>query len=825
MKLNHKTKLKIKWQTRISWIFKVSALYCLSFSSPIAAQIVPDSTLPNNSRVTTQDSTNTIKINGGTKAGNNLFHSFKEFSVPTHTTAFFDNTLNLQNIISRVTGKSVSNIDGLIRTNGAANLFLINPNGIIFGSNARLNVGGSFLASTASTVKFPNNLEFSATNPQPSSLLSINTPLGLQYGKNPSAIQALGDGQGTRRTSELIDTANALRVQSNQTLALVGGDMSLEGATLKTTGGRIELGSVIEESLVRLIPIDKGFALNYDAAAQNLGKIELSQQATVDASGEGSGDIQIRARQITIRDGSQIEASALGVKPGGKMEVSATNSIELSGTSANGRVRSGIASTVYPGVKGSSGNLILETRQLNVREGALLGAFTFGAGRGGDLIIKASDSTEVTGFSSINPRTISTISTVTSGTGNGGNFILSTGKLTIKDGATLGVAIFGVGQGGDVTVNATNSIEVTGVSSRFSPSSLSNTTFSIGNAGNLKIDTPKLIIMDGGSVNTSTLGTGNAGNLFVNASDYIKISGEVQRSESPIVSNLSSSGVITTSPIQQVFNVSPLASGDSGEIRVNTKTINIANGGIFSIRNDGLGDAKSLQINVESISLNNRGRITASTASGEGGNIVTNARIIHLQDHSTITTTAGNNGNGGNININTNILIVQRNSHISANAFGGRGGNIQINARDGFFFSRDSGADASSQFGVNGTVQINGNSIDSMSIKALPGIIQETPTFASACEGGSGAVASFVKTGTGGIPRSPNDMLSSKSVWHDNSVSVQDRNSEQPKLSTKQTTQIVEAQALVIDSKGNFVLTAEVNSPTPYVVSSSNLCS
>jgi filamentous hemagglutinin family protein len=221
------------------------------------AQITPDATLgTENSIVTPNVNIGGLpadRIDGGAVRGANLFHSFSDFNVGEGLRVYFGNPAGIENILSRVTGNNVSNILGTLGVDGAANLFLLNPNGIIFGPNAQLDIAGSFVASTANSVVFGNGIEFSATNPQAPPLLTISVPLGLQYGTQPpQAIENAGNltvGQNLLLSAGTVTSTGQLSAPVGQVaVAGVSGDVRVQDVTAQTATLFASGNLILEES-------------------------------------------------------------------------------------------------------------------------------------------------------------------------------------------------------------------------------------------------------------------------------------------------------------------------------------------------------------------------------------------------------------------------------------------------------------------------------------------------------------------------------------------------------------------------------------------------
>ncbi|PPT07920.1 Putative hemagglutinin-related protein [Geitlerinema sp. FC II] len=728
------------------------------------SQIVPDRTLPIPSQITINENIHTIE--GGTQIGNNLFHSFESFSVSTGSEVFFNNNAAIENILARVTGRNLSNIDGLIRANGSANLLLINPNGLQFGSNARLDIGGSFLSSSADSIELSDGSFYSAVDPQAPSLLTVNVPVGLQLGENAGTIRVEGNGHGFAVESILsnpVDRSGAnpgLQVRSGNTLALVGGEIDLLGGILRAPEGQVALGSANGE--VSIVPSSHGWEFGYEGT-QQFQDIRLSEQATVDVSGLGMGSIQLVGRQVRITEGSIGLIQNQGSEPSGNLSVNASELLQVTGTNSDGDFRSLLVNDALE--DGAGGQIEIVTRRLVVSEAGGISAKTLGSARSGDISIRASESVEVSGYT--NPNAVGSIFTITFGEGNAGNLTVDTQRLTILGGAVgITTGTLDAGNAGNLTINASESVTVSGVLPEvFLPAALTSSTFGTGNAGQLTINTSRLTVGDGAVLATSTGGGGSSGSVTINASDRVEVRGRGESGSLP--ARIESAGVIEAEAVRQALGLPDFPSGDAGALTINTSQLVIADGGQISVGNQGTGIAGLLDLSTDSILLlDTEGGITAATVSGEGGNIEISTDFLQLRRDSQITTEARNRGNGGNITIDTRNLVIREGSQINANAFEGDGGNINISA-EGFFLSPNSDIIASSQFGLDGVVAIAQPKIDTSSslVQLNSEPIDPNLQVVSACQVAS--ENTFIVSGNGGLPPDPTDLLRSQTIWVD----------------------------------------------------------
>ncbi|KAF3889790.1 MULTISPECIES: filamentous hemagglutinin N-terminal domain-containing protein [Nostocales] len=729
------------------------------------AQVSADGTL---NTTVSQTGNNHFTITNGNRVGNNLFHSFAQFSVPTGGTAIFDNTSDVQNIFSRVTGGHASNIDGLIRVNGATNLFLLNPSGIFFGPGAELNIGGSFLGTTANSIKFADNTQFSAVNPSASPLLTISVPIGLQFGQDagPIAVKNLGHRLKVGSFVLAYDPAqnpSGLRVNPGKTLALLGNKIDFSGGVLGATNGSIELGSV-ELGSVGLNQTTQGWTFDF-SNVENWNDIQLTQRSLLDGTGFGSSKIQLQAKNIAISGNSFVGTQNLGSLAQDRIQVNATESLKIAETSY-------LASITLNTGKGA--DISVSTRQLQLQNGGQITSSTLRSGTSGDVIIHASEFIQSNGFSS-DFFTSSTISSGSLGSGKTGDIHLLTQKLSVTNSASIQTYTYGSGNGGDLYLNVSDSINLVGNNAVTSVlSSVGSSTFGTGNAGNAIVTTAKLTVDNGGTFGSLTLGAGNAGNLSVIASDSIEVRGAAPSGN--VTSSLGAYGLILSSKTRALLNITTPLSGNAGTVILTTPELRVSDRGNVAVRNDGTGNAGNLEINADRVILTKQGTITAATQFGNGGNLLLNVqKTLLMRGNSKLSAEAREGGNGGNITLNAPFIVAvpKENSDIVANAVRGRGGNILVTTQGllGLKFrpqlTSESDITASSEFGLSGTVQINTIGIaPNTAVVELPAnVVDPSQQIATDCAGSQSS--RFVATGRGGIPQNPNQQLSSDRTWDD----------------------------------------------------------
>lgn len=664
----------------------ISVIFAGSINLPAYSQVISDGT----TNTTINSINNHFTIIDGTEKGNNLFHSFSNFSLPTGGSASFNlvNTPNITTIFSRVTGGNVSNIDGLIQTlngNHPVSLFLMNPNGIIFGENAKLNISGSFYGTTANSIKFSDGSEFSAVNASQAPLLTMSVPVGLQMGSNSGAIQVQGQGNDS-----IVPTGNwGILASPGKTIALVGGDVTFTGGVITSFAGRVEVGAV-DRGIVNLIPTPIDWRLGY-AQVENFRDIQLTERSSLwnpDPVGNPFAGIQVVGRDITL-DKSQIAVATVGTRQGGNITVSAERSLVLGGVNPDAQVPSSwIISQVAPGATGNGGGVKIQAGDLTLRDGAAIETLSFGAGTAGQVEVVADTITAsgVVPLQSplfISGNTNSRIASQIYGTGNGGDVSLIVGKLILADGGAITTSVFpgATGQGGNIWVNVADEVVAKGVNPLgFLASGITSTTLGTGNGGNIRVSSDKLRLVDGGTISTITsrlagipdMGIGNAGDITL-----------MVRKSSNLV------GASPISPIQNSFIGSlSTSSGNTGNLSVTTPVLFMEDGASLGVSNvpliGGLGDpsqTRNLGSNG-SITLNVSDRLTISGfnpvtssgsivnsinySSGKPGDVTIATNQLQILKGGVIASTTVGSGDAGTLNIQANDILIDGQNNFTA---------------------------------------------------------------------------------------------------------------------------------------------------------------
>ena len=727
----------MKQHTHTFWLTGGIFLLCLAEFSPTQAQNIPvaDTTLPTNSVVNSSNKNN-ISITEGTVAGHNLFHSFQQFNIDEgQKVDFVSPSAAIENILIRVTGGSRSQIMGTLSTSGLSNpdLFLINPKGIVFGQNAQLDIRGSFVATTANAIDFGNKGFFSASAPNNPELLTVN-PSAFLF--NQIANQPINSIQVNRAS---------LSVDNGQNLLLVGGNVTLDNATLNVQDGRIELGGVAASGTVGLNDEANTLRSNYPVEVQRA-DVSLTK-SQVNVIGKGGGSIAINARNLDVLKGSSLEAGiGRDMKsdgtPAGDITLDAREEMKISSDSL-------IKNDVDYNAVGNSGSILIKAGSLSLTDEAQLSTIIKGEGETKGIFVQANK------FVFIANSFLSTSPDEVKGVGNSSDINIKTGSLYLTH-STLNATTSREGRAGNVIIDAQNTVFVEN-------STVSSGTFGLGDGGTINIKAGELTLTKGGVISSTTTGKGNAGdiNIYpVNAFSSVNISGV---NADPKVGF--SSGLLTSTEIE--------GAGHGGNINVTTGELRVSDGGVLTARTRSASPGGNITVNANTLEATSGGQVITSTfgtgragditvtatdsvkisgsdptyfnreqqsgpttldndgsASGllarvlgqetaaNAGNILVQARSINLDNQGVISATT-TLGEGGNIELRPQeFLLMGGGSQISTTAgtqgAGGNGGNITINAPDGFIVAKpnqNSDITANAYNGNGGTVKINATKI------------------------------------------------------------------------------------------------------------------
>ena len=657
-------------------------------------------------------------ITGGTRpeGGANLFHSFGEFGVPPNNIANFLNetALPTNNILARITGGDISTIFGTIRTTGFgnANLFLMNPNGFLFGPNAIVNVGGMATFTTAEYMRLTDGGRFNA-NPN-------TTAVDLLTAAPVAAFGFIGSAHAFDFEGGQLKVAGGTAEGTG--ITLVGGDINLVPDHSGTPSGITAPGRQIRLTSVVAGPDEVAADTGMQTPGMTLGTITLGQGTILSTGnpsfGDGSGGaVSIRSGQFIATGAQILTGPTVGsIGKGGTVTIAAGDSATLANSTID---------TSSVSANGNGGAVSIAASKLTLQDSAVM-ASALGNGLttgGGGLV-------NLEGTSSVSLMN-STISTETSETaGNAGAVTIATPTLTIQGGSivTSTTAFLNpfAGNAGDIEITGANvsiidnarlegftsspatfsrpsTIRITATENILvtNGTSILTTTTSQANAGNIDMVSKHVTIMGESALGSETLGPGGGGSVKITGAESIAL-----ESGSTISTN-SAFAVENQGPAGHIeFNTQQLTV--TGGSKVTSSTFHNGAGGTITVEgtnspaqsvlldgsgsglftdSQGTGKGGSISVNANTVTLQNGGTLSAKTsgtaATATGGSIT-----VKMTDHVTMTSGASitasstGPGNAGDILINAGQQFDMRDSSITAKATQSSGGNIDIRAVD-----------------------------------------------------------------------------------------------------------------------------------------------
>ncbi len=690
-----------------------------------------------------------IKAEYGKQAGVNLFHSFQQFNLNTNESATFSGPDTVQNIISRVTGGTQSFIDGEIRTTiPNANLFLLNPAGVIFGANATLDLAGSFHVSTADYLRMEeeSSSDLFYTKPMHGELLSSAAPSAFGFLDNDIAPISF-QGKEVNKAEWDKNPTGLLKVSEGETISVIGGDIEINGIYYQKTltqtekedtplprfeapEGKINIVSVASKGEVNLnVGLRSANPTYMDVDSfENMGNISLDQ-TIISVSGEGSGDIFIRGGSFFALK-SSLKADTEGNKDGGITDIQVeTLSLSYSdifsdtwGTGKGGDIQINAAeyvnisdfskvysdATSYDDDGGDAGFVLIETKNLTISNEGAISSDTYGGGHGGSVTLRAAESVKISGLES---KVFAGASGEGAGAGDAGTVLIESSKISLSDKARISSDTYsGSGKGGNITITgidgkSAESFEVS--DSQILSGAIKGEEGIAGDGGSVEINAKNILFRDGGKIGGESKGAGKGGDIIISG-ESVQFSG---------VNNKGIESMAYTSALSK-----DAFAGDAGNIFIDADTVIFKDSGGITASTEGPGNAGIIEMNVKNLELYNDASISsASVSEGDGGDagsiaIRADNKII-LKNSSSITTSTSGQGKAGDIAVETGNIKLESGSSVaseslSENPNAGEAGMIMISTADSINLSGSSAVTTEARGAGGGKIFVSaGNEI------------------------------------------------------------------------------------------------------------------